>query len=242
MSKQQILNNVEHANLKVNSKRSAAFGDDKMCVSLTFSEIRNAQSDHPIFFHKDHQNGVIYPMAMLGLEEGQNLSLTEQGWNDSFQPAMIEKGPFKIGKQQRSNGEEGLIVSVDVDDPRVGLEHGERLFMPHGGNTEYTNRIVDVLHRLHSERELTNDFCLALDKLKLLDPLALEFKDASGENVRLSGFFVINEELLNKLPAADLEALAKPLYLHGAYMCIASLSNISKLISKHNKAGAALVG
>lgn len=232
MSNFAILNNVNHKDLKVDTKKSAAYGDNQMCVSLTLSELRDAQRDFPIVFHFDKASESYYPMAVLGFEKEENLFLSEAGWDNVFIPAMIEKGPFRIGRQEKSNGEEDLVISVDLDDPRVKESDGEPLFLPHGGNTDYTNHVAGVLNRLTSDRDATMAFCKQLAGLDLLKPLSLEFEVGNGEGIRLSGFYVIDEEKLTKLDPESLSALAKNGFLHGAYFTLSSLSNFGRLIER----------
>ena len=48
-----------------------------------------------------------YPTALFGLEQDQNLFLTEDGWDAAYIPMMIRRHPFLIGYQADSEHEDG---------------------------------------------------------------------------------------------------------------------------------------
>ena len=130
-----LLNNIEHQDIRVIKQRSAQYGDNVMAVPLMPGEFRDAQNDFPIFFHKDPTSEKLVPFAMFGLVQGENLFLEDNCWNAKCLPLVLEKGPFLIGFQERSDGDKGLVISLDLDDPRISQSEGETLFLPHGGNS-----------------------------------------------------------------------------------------------------------
>lgn len=231
MNNDVILNNIEHQHLRVINKLTPEFGDNNMCVALLLSELRNAQGDFPIVFHKDESTDTIYPMALFGFHQEENLFISDKGWdNNVFLPALLQKGPFKIGHQQTPQGDENLLISIDLNDPKVSESEGEMLFLPHGGNSEYIQYVASVLSKINSEREPTADFTQKIDDLGLLEPLNVEFNVSKEHGIRLTGFYSINEEVLSQLDADTLFTLNQNGYLPSIYMCLASLSNLSKLI------------
>jgi hypothetical protein len=69
-----LLNNVAHQDLKVITERSARYGDDVMyCMTFPF-EFRSVQASYPILMQQD-SNGSLYPVALLGFQEKENLFL-----------------------------------------------------------------------------------------------------------------------------------------------------------------------
>jgi len=235
MTNHVILNNVDHHDLRVIRDRSAELGDDVMCAQLLPQEFRDAQNDYPIFFHKDPATGKYLPYAMFGLEQNENLFLDGNTWNAAYIPFLVERGPFSIGLQQKSNNERGLIISIDLDNPRVSRSKGEALFLTHGGNSEYVERISYILHAVHEGVAETEVFVQNLLKYDLLEPFSLEMDLNTGSKHKLEGFHTINEERLQKLDAEALADLSGKFFLAAAYMVVASLSNIRKLIAKKNQ-------
>jgi hypothetical protein len=72
-------------------------------------------------------------------------------------------------------------------------------------------------------------------KYDLLEPFALEIELNNGAKHSLQGFHTINEEKLVNLNGEALVDLSRKFFLPAAYMVVASLSNIRKLIGKKNK-------
>ena len=133
------------------------------------------------------------------------------------------------------NNERGLIISIDLDHPRVSRSKGEALFLTHGGNSEYVERISYILHAVHEGVAETEVFVQNLLKYDLLEPFSLEMDLNTGSKHKLEGFHTINEERLQKLDAEALADLSGKFFLAAAYMVVASLSNIRKLIAKKNQ-------
>ncbi len=235
MSNHVILNNVEHQNLRVITDRSAALGDSIMGVPILPSEFRDAQHDFPIFFHKDAQDEKLEPYAIFGLEQDENLFLDGGNWNADYVPLLLEKGPFLIGLQEKSGGEKELVISLDLDHPRVSETEGEPLFLPQGGNSTLVERISRVLHRIHEGQRETEPFVAAMLRHELLEPFALNIELDDGSKHRLEGFHTIHEENLMQLDGETLSELSRSGYLQAAYMVVASLSNIRKLIKWKNQ-------
>jgi hypothetical protein len=235
MTNHVILNNVEHKNLKLITERSAELGDNMMAAPLFPREFRSAQIDYPIFFHKHPKTDMYSAFAIFGFEEGENLFLEGNRWNASYMPYLVEKGPFLIAFQQRSDGEQNMVISIDLDHPRVSETAGEALFLPHGGNTKLLERMSSILREIHDAQGETEAFVDAMLAHDLLEPFRLEIELDSGAKHRLEGFHSINEEKLTELDGETLADLSRKFHLQAAYMVVASLSNIRKLIEQRNR-------
>ena len=53
----ELLNNIDHRDLRVLTRRGAAWGDDVMSCPLTPDEFRQAQAHYPIVFQADGAGG-----------------------------------------------------------------------------------------------------------------------------------------------------------------------------------------
>jgi hypothetical protein len=206
-----------------------------MGVPVMPREFRDAQNDFPIFFHQESPEAELLPYAMFGLQENENLFLRDGSWDATYQPYVLEKGPFLIGLQQKSDGEKGLVISLDLDHPRVSETRGDPLFLPQGGNSQYIERISQVLNAMHEGQESTQNFVNAMLKHDLIEPFALNVELNDGSRHRLEGFHTVHEEKLTELEGDVLADLSRHGYLQCAYMVVASLSNIRKLIRIKNQ-------
>jgi hypothetical protein len=229
MANNVLLNNIDHKDLRVVTARSAEYGDNVMSA-LTFpAEFRNIQAHYPIVFRKG-ADGQFQPLALFGFEENQNLFLGRRGWGAMYLPLMIERQPFLIGR----SGDQ-LVIHVDLESPRVSRTEGEALFRPHGGTTEFLERMNSVLLAIHQGIEGTAAFIGALLEHELLESFVFDIQLANGSQNRLAGFYIINEERLGALSGAALERLNAPGHLAAIYMAVASLSNFRALIERQNR-------
>lgn len=237
MANFQLLNNVDHKDLKILTDRSAELGDN-VWYAVTFpSEFRNLQRHYPVFFIKNPKSGEFQAVAVFGVEDGENLFLDENGWNASYIPLNIIRQPFLIGfQEQEKDGrvEREPVISVDMDNPRVNTERGEPVFLEHGGQSEYLEKINSILKLLHDGMRRSRPFLDTLRELDLLESFVLDVQLDDGSEHRLTGFYTINEDALRKLDGEKLEILNRRGYLEAIYMAIASMSNIPALLEKKN--------
>lgn len=236
MTKAVLLNNIDHKDLRIVTRRGAEYGDDVM-TAITFpDEFRNIQACYPIVFHKSADGGAFRPFALLGFKEGQNLFLGPNGWDAPYLPLSVEREPFLIGL---ADGE--MVIHVDLDSPRVGATEGELVFLPHGGTTEFLDRVNSMLLAIHEGLGRASEFVAAMVENDLLESFVLDVELDDGSQNRLIGFHTINEERLGALGGDVLERLSKAGHLQAAYMAIASLSNLRQLIDRQNRLNAGAV-
>ena len=229
MAQHVLLNNIDHRDLRVDTARSAALGDDVMFAATFPAEFRNVQAYYPIVFRKTPE-GAFQPIALLGFQEGRNLFLENGRWDAGYLPLAIERQPFLIGRDG-----EGLMVHIDLDNPRVRTGHGEMLFREQGGTTAFLDRITSVLLTLHDGLQAMPAFVDALLQHELLESFALDIELDNGSLNRLAGFYTINEDKLRALDGTALEQLHRSGFLEPLYMAVASMSRFRDLIDRMNR-------
>jgi hypothetical protein len=238
MAKIELLNNVDHKDLKVKIERSAELGDNLWYTPTFPQEFKSLQNSYPIVFTKNDSTGEFQAMALFGFEVGENLFLDEEGWNANYIPLSILRQPFLIGYQQAEKDGvpiRQMVISVDMDNPRVNETEGETVFMEHGGNSEYLERVNSILKAIYDGFERNSAFIEMLLGMDLLESFVLDVELDDGSEHRMSGFYTINEESLSGLTGDDLVILNNNGYLEPIYMAIASMSNIPLLVEKRNK-------
>jgi hypothetical protein len=237
MTNHVLLNNVDHKDLKVITTRSAAYGDNVQ-FALTFSwEFRSIQAHYPIFFTKDAGTGEYASVAMFGVQDKENLFLSDTGWDASYVPLSVKREPFLIGFQEAagaSSGDKEPVIHVNMDSPRISDTEGEAVFLAHGGISPYLEQINSVLNTINEGYPVHKLFINELVEHGLLESFALDIELNDGSQNRLMGFYTINEEALWELDGDVLASLNKKGFLMPIYMAIASLSNIRDLIDRKN--------
>lgn len=224
----QLLNNIQHKDLRVITQRGAKWGDDIMSAPVTVDEFRKLQAHYPIVFQPDGKGGFM-PAALFGLQEGENLFLNEQGWEADYLPLSVQRLPFSIGI-----ADDELRMMVDMDSKRIsrGAE-GEAVFLPHGGTTDFIENANAVLRTLHEGLQATADFVQTLMQHELLESFVLDVERPDGSRGQLVGFYILHEERLAALDTGTVGLLHQADYLQPIYMAIASLSNFTALIKRH---------
>lgn len=235
-----LLNNVDHHDLRVIQARGARYGDNQVLAPTFFGEFRELQAHYPIVFQQTADGG-FRSLALLGLRRDENLFLEPdpaggERWDARYLPMSIERLPFLIGI-----ADEEPMIHIDLDHPRVvrGGSQGEALFLEHGGNTAFLQRVVSLLRALHEGLRDEAGFIAALRRCELLEPFSFELSLDEHTHHRVSGFHCIDEDKLRDLGAADLHALKQAGYLEAIYMAIASLSRLRDVIERLSRRHAA---
>lgn len=233
MTRHVLLNNVEHRDLRILTRRGADLGDEVMSAITFPAEFRNVQAEYPIVFFRA-ADGSFVPLALFGFREKQNLFLKGDSWDAHYLPLAVQRQPFLIG-----NGPNGRVIHVDLDHPRVSQTEGERVFLELGGNTDYLNGMSRMLGAIDEGIEATPAFIAALVEHSLLESFVLDIEFRDGAQHRFAGFYAVQEERLAKLDGAALGKLHERGYLQAIYMAVASLSNLRSLVERANQLDAA---
>jgi hypothetical protein len=228
-----LLNNIDHARLRVDTRRASGLGDDVMFAPTFPDEFRNLQAHYPIVFRKTAE-GSFEPIALFGFEDGHNLFLDDSRWDAAYVPMSIERQPFLIGV----DGDQ-MMVHIDLDNPRVGTELGESIFLEYGGTSEFMEHRNSMLLALFEGLRSNPTFVAALLEHDLLESFTLDVELNDGSRNRLAGFYAINEERLAGLEGAALGKLNRDGHLQPIYMAVASVSNFVAMIERLNQSHAA---
>ena len=237
MANHDILDNKNHKDVKVITHFDDEFSE-KINSALIFpNEIKAAQRDYPILFIKNPDTGQFQSVVLLGLVAGENQYINN-GWQASYIPAMINKGPFIIGfEEKEENGEKVKlpIVAIDMDNPRVNKKSGEPIFLEDGQASPYLLQVNQSLKTLHEGSQLNQEMFAAFLKNDLIEPVALNIELNNGEKISLQGNYTLNEEKLSQLSGDALTELHSSGLLRVAYFITASLDNIQRLVDLKNK-------
>ncbi|MBB5518938.1 SapC family protein [Amphiplicatus metriothermophilus] len=240
MSRMALLNNIDHADLRVITRHAAEFGDNINQALVFPTEFEEVQREYPIFFRKD-ENGAFQSVALLGFDRGENLFLDENGWNARYVPAVQARGPFSIALRRGDQADAAPepMIHVDLDHPRLSETEGESVFLPQGGNSPYLERVAHVLRVIHRGAEMSRAMFAVFEACDLLDPVTVEIKLSESEKVTIPDRFTISRERLQRLSGEKLETLHQSGFLYAAFMAAASLGNVSRLIEMKNRKRAA---
>lgn len=220
------LNRDQHRTLHLRpSESKARFSANTHYVPVAGTEFYQAARDYPLLFPKDGGNG---PIALLGMREGENLFLEEDGaWQEGvYIPAFIRRYPFILARGEESDSR---TVCIDEDFSGFGESEGKALFDEEGEPSEYLSGVIDFLNRYATDMQVTGDFLQKLESLDLLIERNLRVTDSKGRNFHLNEFRIINEERLMQLDDATLGELHRKGWLGWIHAHLVSLGNVNQL-------------
>jgi len=231
MSDHVILTADDHRDLRIRTERTPELGDAVMTCITVPSEFRRVQTHYPILFQLDQTRDSFTALAMFGFEPGENLFLTDAGWDARYRPLAIDSQPFLVGR----GAGDVRQVHLDMASPRIGAREGTRVFDDTGRPTPYLERIADQLRALDTDYVASADFFATLRRYELLEPLTMDVTLDDGSKNRLVGYHVIDEDRLVALDDAAVADLHAAGYLMPIFMALASLGNIGDLIARKNR-------
>jgi hypothetical protein len=202
-------------------------------VPLLATEIVFAAAEYPVVFLATDNAGEYIPVALMGLKEGENLLLKDDGkLATRYIPAFIRRYPFILASTKDND-----MLTVCIDEaskacfPDGGT--GRQLFDESGEQSEHLKGVIEFLKEYHERAELTKAFCKKLHDLNMLEPMQAQitFKNREAANMTLRGVYAVRHEKLKAISDADVLDLFKRDGLEVIYAHIQSMENIKSLIN-----------
>jgi hypothetical protein len=222
------LNKNRHSDWCLEPLTGYSFARNLNSCFLMISEFVKASREYPIVFVKGENR--TYAAAVLGFRNQENLYLQEDNeWEADYIPAYIRRYPFIPA----SSPNDELMVCIDenfIGFNRAGL--GARLFEEDGSLSKVLENAVGFLKGFQGHAQLTENFCMELERLDLLEPMTARVDLNSGESFALSDFWVINREKLAGLDADSVHTLFKSGGLEYIFAHLFSIENFEKLMSR----------
>lgn len=214
-----------------------AFAAHMISVPVLATEIPFAANEFPIVFSATATEGEYIPLAIMGLKEGENLSLNESAqFTTRYIPAFVRRYPFVLGGDKASDT---MALCIDADSQTVVKDgtKGRRLFDEGGEQSAHLKEVVEFLKDYQYRAEMTKVFCKRLHELNLLEPMQanITFKGREDASMNLTGFYVVKREKLKELSDVDALDFFKKDGLELIYSHLQSLSNLNHLITKKSE-------
>jgi len=224
------LNSDVHRNLKFDAGQvNFSFARDTTAVLMAGVEFAEAARVYPIVFIRG-QDKQMRPVALLGVRNGENLFVDEQGkWDANYIPAFVRRYPFVMAE----GGTEGqLVVCIDESCPALNAEQGELLINADGKLEPRMNEVVQFLQNFQNEFVRTELITKQLDELGLFIQQGARFDTKGGETFQLNDFYLVDEKKFGQIADDKLPELFRSGALGLAYLHLASLGNMRKLLDR----------
>jgi SapC len=198
------VNPARHRNISIKTGADYRFANSVNSVPLMTVEFDPACAEYAIVFAGEES--AIMPVALLGIRDGENLYVDEQGaWNAKYIPAFVRRYPFVFSST------DGLRFTLCLDEEYQGVNErglGERLFDAAGERTQYLQNVLNFVQAYQAQFEATRAFSQRLVDLNLLEAMRAQFTLLSGQRITLGGFMTVNRTRLKSLPGDALARLA----------------------------------
>lgn len=221
------LNKDLHSLHRIKPVPNLHFTGDMQTVPIVANEFREAAKEYPIVFvrTRDSKNE-IEPMVLLGLKNGQNLYVGDDGqWKARYLPAFIRRYPFIFAE----TGPDRLTLCLDEEFSGFNTAEGTALFDAEG-ETDFLKGILQFVSAFHRDSLLTGQFVAKLNALDLLEEKSLKAELKDGREFIVNAFLVVSEEKLLKLDVAKVHELFTTGELGLIYAHLMSLSNLNRLV------------
>lgn len=219
-----------HKNWTVRAIPDAGFTRNSHAVLVLASEFAELSREYPIVFVRNGDQ--VAPMAMLGLREGENLFVDEQGkWHARYVPAYVRRYPFTFSEVE---GTGQLLLSLDPEYPGLSKDGGDglRLFDEQGQDTDFLKGMLDFAQRFQDDYVRTLQFCKVLATLDLLKDMNVDAQLPTGARFNMGGFQIVDEEKLKALDNEEIARMFRNGMMGTIFAHLISLGNVTNLLPK----------
>ncbi|MGF1605333.1 MAG: SapC family protein [Rhodothalassiaceae bacterium] len=195
-SQPEVLRKDKHGDLGLAGEPDYSFAKTANAIPVTVAEFASAGLHYPIIFVGREQ---LIPVAAMGLEQGQNLFVTEEGrWDPySYMPAYVRRYPFVFVRDQQN---ERFALCIDRASKRVNAGEGVRPFFDGEDMSDLTKQALDFCTAYQQEASQTERFTALMRELDLLTEKGISLTLRTGENKTINNIHLIDEEKLANLP------------------------------------------
>lgn len=203
-----------------------------MVIPLSYSELSLASHDYPVVFVSGDQGKTAAAMAVVGLEQQQNLFVTADGLWDraAYVPAYVRRYPYCMTRVN-VDGKERQERVVCVEKQALSAS-GQALFDDKGEPLPAWENTRKFLFEFENDLIRTEAMCRITVELGLLEPFTMQARPDQGEPLSLAGMYRVIENKIPELPADKLKELAQNGVLPRLYAHLMSMSNFTKLLAR----------
>jgi hypothetical protein len=235
----ELLSREVHGELGMNASPTRfGFAAKAHICPLTVPEFAAAGLSFPVIFVGEQMS----PVAVLGLQEGQNLFMDENGYlPDVYVPCYIRRYPFVLAG---GDGDDRMLVAIDRAYEGISKDAQYPFFEKNGEPTEYTQNSIKFCNDFETQNRMTASFIALLKELDLFENRETTYRPQAadgteGEPQTLAQYWGVSEAKLNALPAAKLAELRDNGALQQIYAHLNSLLGWERLLIRASALAAA---
>ena len=230
------LNSSKHGNMRVRGLDKLPGLANAHAIPVTIDEFALAQRYYPIIFSVGDDP---VPLALMGLNEGVNTFVNEQGVpsvEGIYMPAYLRRYPFLLARL-RSDSDE-LSLCFDPTSGAVGeFEDGQPLF---DGDqpSEATQAVLNFCEQFETAGQRTQLFMAELKKAGLLMDGEVAIQPEGAEQPFVyRGFQMVDEEKLREMRGDELRKMNQNGMLALIFAHLFSLAQIRDVFGRQVQQG-----
>jgi hypothetical protein len=236
LSSLELLTAKKHQSLRVKTGFSADFGDNVMAAVTFPEEFIALNANFPIVFREadDESEDDFLCLALMGVETDENLFLDQDGASEPQFPLTMRIRPFIVGADPEDEVTGSVLIDSQSNRLTNNESEGQALFQSNGEYTDFLKGRIRQLELCYQGRQKGRGFIQMLRDYDLLESLQADLNFCDGTIKTLTGFYGINIERMNELPAKALKRMNDKGYLMPCFLSIASLTRIGDLVDRKN--------
>ncbi len=201
-------------------------------LPLSYAEIALASRDYPIAFVSGDGERSFLAMAILGLEDKQNLFVGDDGnWDpNTYVPAYVRRYPFCMAKVTADGKEQAERIAC-VEKSALS-DDGEPLYDDKGQPLATWEGTKNLLFEFEADLTRTEEMCATLHRLGLFEAFTVQAVPKGGAPLAMTGVHRVAEAKLLELPAEELKTLVRNGVLPRVYAHILSQLNFQRLLDR----------
>ncbi len=224
------LSSARHKAWSIEQVTDYRFTKKANLVYLSCVEFRKASRSFPIVFvGSDAQ---VFPAALLGVSESENLFVREDGkWDSDYIPAYVRRYPFVAAHINEKS--DTLLLGVDESYPGFNSEgKGKRLYTEQGEQSDYIKSMSTFVSHFQVEHVKTSRFCEHLLNYDLLEPMTIKVTLEARKPIVLKGFYVVSYAKLKDLASDKLAKMMQDDELGLIFSHLSSLDQFEALVAR----------
>jgi hypothetical protein len=204
-------------------------------LPISYTEFAAACRDYPIAFISSDGGRSFIAMAVLGLENQQNLFVApDDSWDPGvYLPAYVRRYPFCMtrvtvdGKEQPER-----IACVEK---RAINDKGELLYDGKGEPLPAWGERLKLLFEYEADLVRSDELARTLSALGLLETFTMQAIPNEGQPIAMTGLHRVSEQKLAALAPDTLQGLLQKGMLARVYAHLISLNNFGRLLDRRGR-------
>lgn len=225
----------KHAKLKVIESGDYTRFQNQNLIPIVSRDFFTLSAEFPLVFVTNERTEDFMPVAIMGLQDGQNLYCQEEPYPAHVVPVGFGNAPFAIAAADENR--EQFVVLVDEDSKLLSETEGQALFNEEGEKTEYMEARIEGLVQAAHQNEQTAQITQYLKEKGLLNTQQVQLQHRpDGRLYNIDGIYTVDEKKLNELPDEEFLDMRSRGILSLVYAHLHSLQQLRRVSERQYQA------